>query len=431
MNFHSWSHLHGGWPSGCLKPAVALVPGSGMHDFAERAGPSLVAFPTLALSGFNPCYTPLRGGASSSIKNMQRLRERDRDVPRCQVEDCQADLSTMKEYHQRYKICEHHLKVDSIMRGEQVQRFCQQCGRFHGLEEFDDQKRSCRERLRRHNERRRRKGKPSDYSVDGRSGRAQDFGDGDETFEAEDDLQASFDPPHGAYKKRRPGTYGWSEESDGGGQYATAQRAHSFPLVETARPASKPPTVTRLCHATPSTGLSIGDQLSCISRSASQPVPSNSTSTWRTSVTTESVQRSNSTTLPQPLVETDMPLQAAPLPTSSAADIRFRSPFENPYARYAEASQQLEFVSFLEEPSTSRFPTLPVTSQIRCHSLPNLSAAPTREVVTQIPTREVSTEMTFARVATQPSMQHERSQQERNQQTRLSFPSASDFYSRW
>lgn len=39
----------------------------------------------------------------------------------------------------------------------QLQRFCQQCGRFHLLSAFDDNKRSCRERLARHNERRKRR----------------------------------------------------------------------------------------------------------------------------------------------------------------------------------------------------------------------------------------------------------------------------------
>lgn len=40
----------------------------------------------------------------------------------------------------------------------ELKRFCQQCGRFHPLTAFDENKRSCRERLARHNERRRRRG---------------------------------------------------------------------------------------------------------------------------------------------------------------------------------------------------------------------------------------------------------------------------------
>jgi len=57
------------------------------------------------------------------------------------VEGCYAELRDLKEYHQRYKICEFHLKVSSIVRDDQRMRFCQQCGRFHLLDEFDGDKR--------------------------------------------------------------------------------------------------------------------------------------------------------------------------------------------------------------------------------------------------------------------------------------------------
>ena len=74
-----------------------------------------------------------------------------------QVEFCEYDLTGLKEYHQRYKICEFHLKIHSVVREGKRQRFCQQCGRFHVLGEFDGDKRSCRARLQRHNARRRKK----------------------------------------------------------------------------------------------------------------------------------------------------------------------------------------------------------------------------------------------------------------------------------
>eukprot|EP00775_Hariotina_reticulata_P011147 gene11147-11300_t len=76
----------------------------------------------------------------------------------CQVEGCYADLKGLRDYHLRYKICEYHLKVSSIMRDGKPQRFCQQCGRFHLLTDFDGNKRSCRARLQRHNARRRKRG---------------------------------------------------------------------------------------------------------------------------------------------------------------------------------------------------------------------------------------------------------------------------------
>ncbi|RMZ52284.1 hypothetical protein APUTEX25_001674 [Auxenochlorella protothecoides] len=75
----------------------------------------------------------------------------------CQVEGCGAQLEGLKEYHRRYKVCEYHLKVDCIMRNGVRSRFCQQCGRYQPLEDFDDTKRSCRVRLQRHNQRRRKR----------------------------------------------------------------------------------------------------------------------------------------------------------------------------------------------------------------------------------------------------------------------------------
>eukprot|EP00887_Chlorella_sp_A99_P006945 scaffold2.g6945.t1 len=57
----------------------------------------------------------------------------------CQVEGCAAPLEGLKDYHQasdlRYRVCEVHLKIDYI------------CGRYQPLEDFDGDKRSCRERL--------------------------------------------------------------------------------------------------------------------------------------------------------------------------------------------------------------------------------------------------------------------------------------------
>lgn len=75
----------------------------------------------------------------------------------CQVPGCEALLTHLRDYYQRYKICETHLKMESLLKDGELQRFCQQCGRFQPLGDFDDNKRSCRERLARHNAARRRR----------------------------------------------------------------------------------------------------------------------------------------------------------------------------------------------------------------------------------------------------------------------------------
>ncbi|KAE9611879.1 hypothetical protein Lal_00048928 [Lupinus albus] len=74
----------------------------------------------------------------------------------CQVEDCGADLTKARDYHRRHKVCEFHSKATNALVGNAMQRFCQQCSRFHLLEEFDEGKRSCRRRLAGHNKRRRK-----------------------------------------------------------------------------------------------------------------------------------------------------------------------------------------------------------------------------------------------------------------------------------
>ncbi|KAF8106876.1 hypothetical protein N665_0130s0048 [Sinapis alba] len=79
-----------------------------------------------------------------------------RNYPKCQVDSCNEDLSVAKDYHRRHKVCEVHSKATKALVGNQMQRFCQQCSRFHLLSEFDEGKRSCRRRLAGHNKRRRK-----------------------------------------------------------------------------------------------------------------------------------------------------------------------------------------------------------------------------------------------------------------------------------
>ena len=58
-----------------------------------------------------------------------------------QIDGCKKDLSKEKDYYQRYRICEDHLKMGRLIKDGIPQRFCQQCGRFHLLADFDANKR--------------------------------------------------------------------------------------------------------------------------------------------------------------------------------------------------------------------------------------------------------------------------------------------------
>ncbi|KAL5852891.1 hypothetical protein ACOSQ3_008009 [Xanthoceras sorbifolium] len=99
-------------------------------------------------------YPIMDGDAKSGKKTKIVGTTSNRAV--CQVEDCRADLSNAKDYHRRHKVCDMHSKATKALVGNVMQRFCQQCSRFHVLQEFDEGKRSCRRRLAGHNKRRRK-----------------------------------------------------------------------------------------------------------------------------------------------------------------------------------------------------------------------------------------------------------------------------------
>ncbi|KAJ7955317.1 putative Squamosa promoter-binding protein [Quillaja saponaria] len=98
---------------------------------------------------------PIMEGEAKSGKKLKIVGTSSNRVV-CQVEDCRADLSDAKDYHRRHKVCDMHSKASKALVGSVMQRFCQQCSRFHALEEFDEGKRSCRRRLAGHNRRRRK-----------------------------------------------------------------------------------------------------------------------------------------------------------------------------------------------------------------------------------------------------------------------------------
>ncbi|KAJ7525553.1 hypothetical protein O6H91_17G056400 [Diphasiastrum complanatum] len=96
------------------------------------------------------------GSSSTTSKKHRPSSSQASPVPSCQVQGCKTDLSAVKVYYRRHKVCEMHSKAPRGVVSGQEQRFCQQCSRFHVLLEFDEGKRSCRRRLAGHNERRRK-----------------------------------------------------------------------------------------------------------------------------------------------------------------------------------------------------------------------------------------------------------------------------------
>ncbi|KMS96168.1 hypothetical protein BVRB_001490 [Beta vulgaris subsp. vulgaris] len=87
-------------------------------------------------------------------------------VARCQVPGCEADIRELKGYHRRHRVCLVCANATSVVLDGQSKRYCQQCGKFHVLPDFDEGKRSCRRKLERHNNRRRRKSADSKGAVE-------------------------------------------------------------------------------------------------------------------------------------------------------------------------------------------------------------------------------------------------------------------------
>ncbi|XP_021713648.1 squamosa promoter-binding-like protein 16 isoform X2 [Chenopodium quinoa] len=128
---------------------------------------------------------PLNMASSSSPSPVLALSKRGR--PRnsgaqstviCSVDGCASDLNQCREYHRRHKVCERHSKTPVVLVGGKEQRFCQQCSRFHSLEEFDEVKRSCRKRLDGHNRRRRKRQPETFYMPDSAGGVLSSHTDG-------------------------------------------------------------------------------------------------------------------------------------------------------------------------------------------------------------------------------------------------------------
>lgn len=106
-------------------------------------------------SGDSPTPAPKKGkskaAAKGSAKKSAPAKGAVEDDSVCQVPGCEILLASMKVYNQRCRVCQEHLLAGAVDFEEQGQkRFCQQCARFHPVEEFDGAKRSCRLRLERH-----------------------------------------------------------------------------------------------------------------------------------------------------------------------------------------------------------------------------------------------------------------------------------------
>ncbi|WCJ23596.1 squamosa promoter binding protein-like 7 [Euphorbia peplus] len=121
------------------------------------------------LAGMVPCACPeldAKLEEEEALRGKKRVRtvRANSGIARCQVPGCGADISELKGYHKRHKVCLRCANSGAVEIDGENKRYCQQCGKFHLLSDFDEGKRSCRRKLERHNDRRRRK--PHDSKVE-------------------------------------------------------------------------------------------------------------------------------------------------------------------------------------------------------------------------------------------------------------------------
>ncbi|KAL5541765.1 hypothetical protein UlMin_009475 [Ulmus minor] len=129
------------------------------------------------LAGFVPCACPevdeklmeLEEEEAGHAKKRARTARAPPGVARCQVPACGADIKELKGYHRRHRVCLRCANSTTVVIDGETKRYCQQCGKFHVLSDFDEGKRSCRRKLERHNNRRRRK------PVDSKGAKEKDF----------------------------------------------------------------------------------------------------------------------------------------------------------------------------------------------------------------------------------------------------------------
>ncbi|KAG8487982.1 hypothetical protein CXB51_018525 [Gossypium anomalum] len=132
------------------EPSFDTINGSSNGDFSVdlKLGPlNKWKEPPLSMESSSSSSSK-RAGASNNNGSHQQVW--------CLVDGCNSELSKCKDYHRRNKVCQLHSKAAQVFINGKKQRFCQQCSRFHSLEEFDERKRSCRKRLEGHNRRRRK-----------------------------------------------------------------------------------------------------------------------------------------------------------------------------------------------------------------------------------------------------------------------------------
>ncbi|KAI4345509.1 hypothetical protein L6164_012625 [Bauhinia variegata] len=62
-------------------------------------------------------------------KKRPRTMRASAGIARCQVPGCEADISELKGYHKRHRVCLRCANASTVMLDGEAKRYCQQCGK--------------------------------------------------------------------------------------------------------------------------------------------------------------------------------------------------------------------------------------------------------------------------------------------------------------
>jgi hypothetical protein len=83
------------------------------------------------IEGMLPCSCPELDQKLEDAELPKKKRVRGGSgVARCQVPDCEADISELKGYHKRHRVCLRCATASFVVLDGENKRYCQQCGKY-------------------------------------------------------------------------------------------------------------------------------------------------------------------------------------------------------------------------------------------------------------------------------------------------------------
>lgn len=123
-------------PSSSLTPEQTAPPGessdSGGPDRIRKRDPRLTCSNFLA--GRIPCACPEMDEKLEEEESGAPWKKRPRTTTRpttarCQVPGCEVDISELKGYHRRHRVCLRCANASCVLIDGESKRYCQQCGK--------------------------------------------------------------------------------------------------------------------------------------------------------------------------------------------------------------------------------------------------------------------------------------------------------------